>query len=144
MDWSKGGEVSIIIVTLMHFLERGCVLLLLCWWVTNVVSKEPEPAKMLRGKSVLATQQAAEYKPEMRKPLLRQQNGFQQHRFVRVKGQEWNINPPPWWLPPPPGWSAPPPSVFSPFYSPYSVQQPGGMRPDMNDMPAYHPRPLPI
>ena len=130
----------------MQFLERGCVLLFFCCWVTNAVSKETEPAKMLRANSILAAQQARDKpdRPEIRKPLLRQQNGFQQHRFVRVKGQEWNINPPPWWLPPPPGWSAPPPSVFSPFYSPYSVQQPGGMRPDMNDMPAYHPRPLPI
>ena len=44
-----------------------------------------------------------------------------------------------------PGLSAPPPfSSFQPILIPYSVQQPGGMRPDRNDMPAYHPRPLPI
>ena len=69
-------------------------------------------------------------------------------RFTEVgaekKGADpWWLNPPPWWLPPPPEWGSPPPSVYSPFYSPASIQQPFYNSPSHNSYPAYTPRPPP-
>ena len=55
----------------------------------------------------------------------------------------WWLNPPPWWLPPPPEWGSPPPSVYSPFYSPASIQQPFYNSPSHNSYPAYTPKPAP-
>ena len=58
------------------------------------------------------------------------------------KADPWWLNPPPWWLPPPPEWGSPPPSVYSPFYSPGNIQQPGGAAAH-NSYPAYTPTPPP-
>ena len=55
----------------------------------------------------------------------------------------WWLNPPPWWLPPPPEWGSPPPSVYSPFYSPGSIQQPAYNSPAHNSYPAFTPTPPP-
>ena len=55
----------------------------------------------------------------------------------------WWLNPPPWWLPPPPEWGSPPPSVYSPFYSPASIQQPVSSSPAHNSYPVYTPTPPP-
>ena len=55
----------------------------------------------------------------------------------------WWLNPPPWWLPPPPEWGSPPPSVYSPFYSPASIQQPVSTSPAHNSYPVYTPTPPP-
>ena len=62
---------------------------------------------------------------------------------VGAGADPWWLNPPPWWLPPPPEWGSPPPSVYSPFYSPASIQQPFYNSPSHNSYPAYTPRPPP-
>ena len=67
------------------------------------------------------------------------------HTQTKAGGADpWWLNPPPWWLPPPPEWGSPPPSVYSPFYSPGSIQQPGGGNsPAHNSYPAFTPTPPP-
>ena len=62
---------------------------------------------------------------------------------VAAGADPWWLNPPPWWLPPPPEWGSPPPSVYSPFYSPASIQQPFYNSPSHNSYPAYTPKPPP-
>jgi hypothetical protein len=62
---------------------------------------------------------------------------------VGAGADPWWLNPPPWWLPPPPEWGSPPPSVYSPFYSPASIQQPVSASPAHNSYPVYTPKPAP-